>query len=488
MADLTTTGLATRVDQLLTRVDQLLLGRVLTATQQYQTETADADPGAGNFRLNNATLANVTEGYFDDEDSAGTSIAALIDTYDDSASTTKGTLVLTSLDNADRWAAFRITGTVVDATGYRKITLSHIVSSGTWEAGELFAQAFYRAGDVGSANTLSIGTVSEGTAGATITGSAPNQTLNLTIPKGDQGEQGPPVDLEIGLVETLAAGEDATATLLGTAPNFVLNLGLPTGATGSQGPRGYSILSGSETPDEAVGSNGDFYIKDPSGSPIFYGPKAYDAWPAGIALKGPTGATGATGADGATILSGTVAPAAGVGEEDDFYINTLTFEIYGPKTASGWGTPTSLVGPTGPSSGDVVGPATSVGDQLVAFSGTTGKLIKSAGTSVAGLQASIDARTGKSTVRTEAFTFATLAPIQLIDTSGGAFTGTLPASPAVGARIEFADADDFSANNFTIGRNGELIEGASEDCVISRQGASGGFVFVGGSTGWKAFK
>ena len=44
-------------------------------------------------------------------------------------------------------------------------------------------------------NTLSIGTVTTGEAGsqanATITGDAPNQTLNLTIPKGPQGEQGP---------------------------------------------------------------------------------------------------------------------------------------------------------------------------------------------------------------------------------------------------------------------------------------------------------
>lgn len=44
-------------------------------------------------------------------------------------------------------------------------------------------------------NTLSIGTVTTGEAGsqanATITGNAPNQTLNLTIPKGPQGEQGP---------------------------------------------------------------------------------------------------------------------------------------------------------------------------------------------------------------------------------------------------------------------------------------------------------
>lgn len=44
-------------------------------------------------------------------------------------------------------------------------------------------------GEPGPANTLSIGTVQGGaSAAATITGDSPNQTLNLTLPKGDPGE------------------------------------------------------------------------------------------------------------------------------------------------------------------------------------------------------------------------------------------------------------------------------------------------------------
>jgi len=46
-------------------------------------------------------------------------------------------------------------------------------------------------GAIGPANTLSIGTVVTGaTASATITGTAPTQTLNLTLPKGDTGAIG----------------------------------------------------------------------------------------------------------------------------------------------------------------------------------------------------------------------------------------------------------------------------------------------------------
>lgn len=72
------------------------------------------------------------------------------------------------------------------------------------------------------------------------------------------------------------------------------------------------------------------------------------AGPAGnTGTTGATGAVGATGADGTKIYSGTVVPAATLGANGDFYLNTATSMIYGPKTAAGWGTATSLVGATG---------------------------------------------------------------------------------------------------------------------------------------------
>ena len=46
-------------------------------------------------------------------------------------------------------------------------------------------------GPAGPANTLSIGTVTkDDNPSATITGTSPNQILNLTLPKGDKGDTG----------------------------------------------------------------------------------------------------------------------------------------------------------------------------------------------------------------------------------------------------------------------------------------------------------
>ena len=70
--------------------------------------------------------------------------------------------------------------------------------------------------------------------------------------------------------------------------------------------------------------------------------------------QGPPGADGVVGTDGQdgkTILNGSGTPAADLGSEGDFYIDTSANDIYGPKSAGGWGSPTSLVGPAG-SGGD----------------------------------------------------------------------------------------------------------------------------------------
>ena len=103
-------------------------------------------------------------------------------------------------------------------------------------------------GATGPANSLAIGAVSTGAAGsnasATITGTAPSQTLDLTIPRGDKGDTGdtgatgPANSLTIGAVSTGAAGSNADATITGTAPNQTLNLTIPVGATGATGPTG----------------------------------------------------------------------------------------------------------------------------------------------------------------------------------------------------------------------------------------------------------
>lgn len=96
--------------------------------------------------------------------------------------------------------------------------------------------------------------------------------------------------------------------------------------------------------------------------------------PAGA--NGTAGATGAKGADGTQILSGATVPTATQGNVNDFYFNTATGVLYGPKTSAGWGTGTALkgangnTGPTGPQG--PAGPAGTNGTNGTNFLAGTG--------------------------------------------------------------------------------------------------------------------
>lgn len=63
-------------------------------------------------------------------------------------------------------------------------------------------------------------------------------------------------------------------------------------------------------------------------------------------IKGPTGATGAAGADGATWRSGSGAPSNGLGSNGDFYIDTVTDNVY-LKSAGTYSVATNIKGSTG---------------------------------------------------------------------------------------------------------------------------------------------
>lgn len=56
------------------------------------------------------------------------------------------------------------------------------------------------------------------------------------------------------------------------------------------------------------------------------------------------GTSGPQGPRGTSLLNGVGAPSPSLGINGDFYLNTSNMNLYGPKTNSGWGNPTDLVG------------------------------------------------------------------------------------------------------------------------------------------------
>ncbi len=64
------------------------------------------------------------------------------------------------------------------------------------------------------------------------------------------------------------------------------------------------------------------------------------------------------GAGGNVLLNGSGIPASETGSNGDFYINTINYDIYGPKASGAWGSPVSLIGPQG-----ATGPTGATGPQ-----------------------------------------------------------------------------------------------------------------------------
>lgn len=72
-----------------------------------------------------------------------------------------------------------------------------------------------------------------------------------------------------------------------------------------------------------------------------------------------------------------------------------------------------------------------------------------------------------------------------VNTTAGAVTLTLPASPVIGDFIKITDlAGTFATNNLTVARNGQNIMRTADDMTISTNGASIRMVWYDASRGW----
>ena len=74
-----------------------------------------------------------------------------------------------------------------------------------------------------------------------------------------------------------------------------------------------------------------------------------------------------------------------------------------------------------------------------------------------------------------------------VNTTSGAITVTLPATPSAGDIVGIKDyAGTFGTNNVTVARNGSLIDGTTSDGTLATNQLSVFFVYVDGTQGWKA--
>lgn len=118
----------------------------------FSTTTTDSDPGNGIVRFNNATPASITTIYFDNQDADGNTVTAWLDTFDDSTDTSsKGFLTFTDVASPSTKIGFNVTGSsVVDGTGYRKVTVTHSFGTTLFTDAHRLSVTFSRTGNKGT--------------------------------------------------------------------------------------------------------------------------------------------------------------------------------------------------------------------------------------------------------------------------------------------------------------------------------------------------
>ena len=98
--------------------------------------------------------------------------------------------------------------------------------------------------------------------------------------------------------------------------------------------------------------------------------------------------------------------------------------------------------------------------------------------------AEVSGGTSWQAVKTSNFT-AAAGEGYFINTTSGAITMTLPASPSIGDEVAFIDyAGTFDTNNLTVGRNSEKINGSAADLTVATERAANTLVYTDGTQGW----
>jgi hypothetical protein len=146
----------------------------------FDNSTSMADPGTGDFRLDNATLSSVTNIAIDatSADTGNPDVSDLIASIDDGTNSThEGYIFFRKSGAPATFMAYNVTGAIVDNTGWLQIPVSHAASGGSLTNADTLYISFARSGNVGATGSTGP-TGSTGSTGAT----------GATGPQGDPGE------------------------------------------------------------------------------------------------------------------------------------------------------------------------------------------------------------------------------------------------------------------------------------------------------------
>lgn len=118
----------TQANALAAAMTAVAAGGAVSLQYTFDTTTADADPGAGKLRLNQAAQNTATVIRADLAGSDGSDLTNVLALIDDSTSTNKGYITLRKSTDATKWLVFSV-ASLASPAGYKNITVNCVASS-----------------------------------------------------------------------------------------------------------------------------------------------------------------------------------------------------------------------------------------------------------------------------------------------------------------------------------------------------------------------
>ena len=209
------------------------LGANSGLSMTWSNSTTDADPGNGKLAMNNATLGSVSILYIDDLDDAGATISGFVQSWDDAVNTTaRGIITLTKEATPATFWIGKVSSAVVNASGYTKVNVTHIVSNGSFSNTDGINVGFaYSGADGADGSDGDDGADGDGTFNNFVltADSGTNQTVTTTNTVDIAG--GSSINTVVGATDTVTINaDDATTSAKGVASFSSDNFAVSSGA------------------------------------------------------------------------------------------------------------------------------------------------------------------------------------------------------------------------------------------------------------------
>lgn len=118
----------------------------------FDSTTTMADPGTGDLRFNNATLASVTALAISglSADSSNPDVSDFVATWAASNHSIRGTVTIRKSGSPSTFAIYSVNGALTDNGAWLQVPVAHVASNGTFSNGDTLYVSFARAGDDGN--------------------------------------------------------------------------------------------------------------------------------------------------------------------------------------------------------------------------------------------------------------------------------------------------------------------------------------------------